>query len=155
MGLPRKCAVVPLWGHVLLLLPIGLSRLKHSRCSVLRDLWPAQTWEEGWPAGSQRWPLEEEPGDWPSWVVSPTALIAWSKFLPKIPSQPHCPPATGFSLPSGPFPSLACLSFPFSPRISHNMDGGEHLLLLRAAVLDPSLVPCPHLYLGNHLLLHS
>lgn len=45
-------------------------QMKHSRCSVLRDLCLAQAWEEGWPDGSQRWSLEEEPGDWPLQVVS-------------------------------------------------------------------------------------
>ena len=152
--LSRKCAVAPLWGHVLPLLPIALSRLKHSRCPFLRGLWLAQAWEEGWPDGSWRWPLAEELGDWPPQGVS-HHLACSEHTSPQSPSSAPLSSISRARSVSWSLPSLSCFSCPFSSLMSHIMDGSGHLLLLPSTFLYPPLVSCPRLCLGNHLLPHS
>lgn len=83
-----------------------VTQMKHSRCPVLRDLWPAQAREEGWPDGSQRWwPLEEEPGAWllqvgshrlaclalPKSLLSPTVHWQQGSACLLAPAQPCLP----------------------------------------------------------------
>lgn len=99
----------------------GVIQMKLSRCSVLRDLWLAQAWEEAGPDGSQRWPLEEEPGDWPFQVASRhLACLEFPKSLfgPIVHQQQG---SVCLLAPSQPL-------LPILPLISHNTDGSGSTL---------------------------
>lgn len=155
-GIGRKCALLPLWGHMLPFLPKSITQTETletlclqgsvagSCCSSMGRGWPKDPRGDFW---------KKNPGTGSCSTVG-LSCLSGTHF------SPYCPPATQFVLPSGPLPALPVSPAhsppsPRSPQHEHGIDGSGHLLVLPSTILYPPLMPCPHLYLGNHLLLCS
>ena len=100
----------------------ALLRLKHSRCSISRDLWLAravQAWEEGWPK-------EPRGGLWKKNLGMGLCPTLGLSCLPGACFSPKCLPSSS---------NRVCFAFcPFSPPLppqhERRMDGSKHFLLL-------------------------